>query len=507
MEIQSIQDALLPECREPISLLYVDDEPGLLEICRFFLEQTREFMVDTSESALDALERLTCRHYDIIISDYQMPRMDGLEFLREVRKTNPDLPFIIFTGRGREEVAISALNAGATFYLQKGGDVESQFAELANEIRLAVSKRHSEKELIESERRYRDVVDMQTDFIVRFAPDLRIVFANNAYCRYFSLDKSACIGSKFRPVVPVKEQCDVKEHFAGLTPEKPSGTIVHRILLPEGETRWHQWTTTAIYDPGGNLTEYQSVGQDITEIKHAENLWHTVIDFGSSATIIVEYTGIISYANQAYADLAGYHRIQEVLGRKLADFIMPADLSRMEKYHILRHINPTFVPHRYQFLFLQKSGASRTVTVTAGVIPDTKKTVLSIIDVTGLVEARLKLKQNESFYRFIIDNIQDGYYCVDSSGLIVRISPALAARFGFEQSEILGKNIASLLLDPVDREGILTRIKEQGNVTGYKVSVRKKDATRVMISITGHALSDDDGNTIGIEGIVVDAGQ
>ena len=89
----------------------------------------------------------------------------------------------------------------------------------------------------------------------------------------------------------------------------------------------------------------------------------------------------------------------------------------------------------------------------------------------------------------------------------MRISPALAARFGFEQNEILGKNIDSLLLDPVDREGILARIKEQGNVTGYKVSVRKKDATRVMISITGHALSDDDGNTIGIEGIVVDAGQ
>ena len=59
--------------------------------------------------------------YDAIISDYQIPDMDGIEFLKKVRSSGNSIPFIIFTGKGREEVVIEALNAGADFYLQKGG--------------------------------------------------------------------------------------------------------------------------------------------------------------------------------------------------------------------------------------------------------------------------------------------------------------------------------------------------------------------------------------------------
>jgi len=390
MEIHNVQDTGLPGYHKPISVLYVDDEPALLELCRIYLEKTGEFRIDISESAREALTRLSGGQYDIIISDYQMPQMDGLEFLREVRKTCPDLPFIIFTGRSREEVAISALNAGATFYLQKGGEAAAQFAELANEIRLSVHKQRSEKKLIESERRYRNLVDTQSDFIVRSAPDGSIIFANNAYCRYFSLDKSACIGSVFRPVIPAEEQYNIKELFNGLTPQQPSGTIVHRILLPDGEVRWHEWTTTAIFDPRGKLTEYQSVGRDITEVRQAENLWHTAIDSSSSATAIVEYSGVISYANQVFTDLAGFPLPREVVGMNLDEFIFPDDLPRMEKYHLQRLTGSACAPFRYSFRFCRKDGTIHTVMVTAAAVPDTRKTILSIADMPGLHEPELK---------------------------------------------------------------------------------------------------------------------
>lgn len=504
MEIYNVEDTGLPGNNKPISLLYVDDEPALLELCRIYLEKTGEFRIDTSESAREALTRLLAGQYDIIISDYQMPQMDGLELLREVRKTYPDLPFIIFTGRSREEVAISALNAGATFYLQKGGDVASQFAELANEIRLAVNKQRSEKELIESERRYRNLVDTQSDFIVRSAPDGRIIFANNAYCRYFSLDKSACVGSAFRPVIPAKEQRNIKELFTGLTPERPSGTIVHRILLPEGEIRWHQWTTIAIFDPLGRLTEYQSVGRDITDVKHAENLWHTAIDSSSSATAIVEYSGVISYGNQTFADLAGFPLLQEIVGMNVVEFIFPDDRPRMEKYHNLRHTGSACAPSRYSFRFCRKDGTIHTAMVTAAAVPDTRKTILSIADMPGLHELELKQKQMESLYRLIIDHMHDGYYRIDSSGIVVQIGPGLAARLGFEQTEIIGKSISSLPIDVDNRDEFLSRLREEGIVSGHPGFMQKDDGTRVKISITGHALSPGDSDTGGIEGIVIE---
>ena len=100
-----------------ISVLYVDDEPDLLEIGKLFLEQSEDLHVDTMTSARAALVTLGKVPYDAIISDYQMPEMDGLSFLKEVRAQYTDIPFILFTGRGREEVVIEAMLAGLALYL------------------------------------------------------------------------------------------------------------------------------------------------------------------------------------------------------------------------------------------------------------------------------------------------------------------------------------------------------------------------------------------------------
>lgn len=123
-----------------ITVLFVDDEPPLLDVSRLYLEKTGEIKVDTCYSAEQALEVLRGRVYDVIISDYEMPGMDGISFLKTVRKLGIDTPFIIFTGRGREHVVIEALNSGADFYIQKGGDPRSQFAELIHSVKLAAER-------------------------------------------------------------------------------------------------------------------------------------------------------------------------------------------------------------------------------------------------------------------------------------------------------------------------------------------------------------------------------
>jgi len=124
-----------------ISILYVDDEPVLLELGRTFLESNETFRVETSTSVRDATALLATNQYDVVVSDYQMPDRDGIDFLKYVRANHGDLPFILFTGRGREEVVIEAINNGADFYLQKGGNPVPQFAELSQKIRIVVEKR------------------------------------------------------------------------------------------------------------------------------------------------------------------------------------------------------------------------------------------------------------------------------------------------------------------------------------------------------------------------------
>lgn len=130
-----------------ISALYVDDDPSFLEIGKMFLEQSGIIQITTAISAMTALEAMQERMFDVIISDYEMPGMNGIDLLKRVREKNDIIPFIIFTGRGREDVAIEALNSGASFYLQKDGDPASLFIELINMVNRAVQHAHVAVEL------------------------------------------------------------------------------------------------------------------------------------------------------------------------------------------------------------------------------------------------------------------------------------------------------------------------------------------------------------------------
>ena len=133
---------------DDIRVLYVDDEPELLDLGRIYLEQSGGFAVSTSLSAADSLASRSLMSYDAIIADYQMPGMDGIAFLKNVRQQCGNIPFILFTGRGREDIVIQAINNGADFYLQKGGEPNAQFAELAHKVRQAVARRKSESEIV-----------------------------------------------------------------------------------------------------------------------------------------------------------------------------------------------------------------------------------------------------------------------------------------------------------------------------------------------------------------------
>lgn len=130
-----------------ISILFVDDEPGILDAVRIYLEDTGSCTVDTVQSASLALEKLEEHPYDAVIADYIMPDIDGIGFLQMVRRRFGDIPFILYTGVDREEVLIEAINKGVNFYLQKGGDPLPQFAELLHIIEQAVQKKKAEQEL------------------------------------------------------------------------------------------------------------------------------------------------------------------------------------------------------------------------------------------------------------------------------------------------------------------------------------------------------------------------
>ena len=132
----------------PISVLYIDDETFFLDTCKVYLER-HGIAVTTAISVREALPLLESGMFDVILSDYQIPEINGIEFLRILQKKKNTIPVIIFSGNGSEELLMEAISNGATDYLQKGGDPKSMFAELARKIQV-VSRRCKAEEALKN---------------------------------------------------------------------------------------------------------------------------------------------------------------------------------------------------------------------------------------------------------------------------------------------------------------------------------------------------------------------
>jgi len=176
---------------EPIRVLHVDDDPDFAEMAATFLEREDDrFEVLTATSVDAGLDRLVEAGVDCVVSDYDMPGRNGIEFLETVRSERPKLPFVLFTGRGSEEIASRAISAGVTEYLQKRRGTE-QYTVLANRIANSVRVFRAETAVTRSEERYHNLVDTAPIPIIVFDRRREMVYSNDAAVEFFDADAPA----------------------------------------------------------------------------------------------------------------------------------------------------------------------------------------------------------------------------------------------------------------------------------------------------------------------------
>ncbi|HTY15613.1 MAG TPA: PAS domain S-box protein [Methanoregulaceae archaeon] len=637
------------------SVLYVDDEPSLLEIGQQFLERSGEFRIDTSLSAMEAMEKIEVNLYDAIVSDYQMPGTNGIEFLKQVRALGNPIPFIIFTGRGREEVVIQALNEGADFYIQKGGDPKSQFIELEYKIRLAIERRqtadelsesrqrmrdiidhlpdatvaidlegmviawnqameemtgvpkeqilatrdHSyglpfygkkrpilldlvlkenkeieatyahiarkgsklisetyvpllyggkgaylwfiasplydrhggitgaiesirditdlkraEADLVESEERYRNVIEDQTEFICRFLPDGTHIFVNEAYCRYFGLDREEIIGTRFHPKIHPEDLEMMAGLIASLTVDNPLMTIDQRIIMQDGSTRWQRWVDRAIFNADGSLKEYQSVGRDITETKRIEEVLRSTQEkftkafLASPDAIMISdlKSGKFVEINNATSQIFGYSR-DEMIGKSALD--LGIWVRKEDRDAFISHVKKHGLAERYDIVNRHKSGKLFNASVSADVITlDGRKHLISVVrDITGRKQIEEALRESLQKYRNIVETTPDIIWEIDKSGNFTYVSPQTEKIFGYLPSDLVGKPIFSFIYED-DTSLIRDRLTrhEKGNewLSKFEVRARHRDGRCITIEIHSTPFISPEGILIGFRGICHD---
>ena len=148
------------EFADEIRILHVDDEPRFAEMAATFVQRHDErFVVETATSAGEALDRLEGERFDCVVSDYDMPGQNGIEFLESVRESHPELPFVLFTGKGSEAVASDAISAGVSDYLQKGTGTE-RYSLLANRIDNLVAQFRAQARLEDQAEQQRRVAEL-----------------------------------------------------------------------------------------------------------------------------------------------------------------------------------------------------------------------------------------------------------------------------------------------------------------------------------------------------------
>ena len=214
----------------------------------------------------DAIRSVKTRKPDLVLMDIELiGTMDGIETAEKIQAI-ADIPLVYLTAYTDDTRLAKARLTEPYGYIVKPAHKHV----LHGTIEVALYKHALDRKLKESEERFRNVVEDQTEFICRFLPDSTHIFVNDAYCRYFDRDQKNLIGHMFRPKLHPEDQEIVAQHIASLTPQHPVKNIDQRIILPDGSIRWQRWSDRALFDKKGRVIEYQSVGRDITEQKEAE---------------------------------------------------------------------------------------------------------------------------------------------------------------------------------------------------------------------------------------------
>lgn len=314
-----------------VQILHVDDDPQFADLTKACLEaEGDQFRVRTASSIDEGLDVLAVEAIDCVVSDYEMPESTGIDFLTRVRERSPDLPFILFTGKGSEAVASEAITAGVTDYLQKESGT-SQYTILANRIRNAVEQRRTRQEVEQTRRRLTEVTENIPDCVWMFDrewEDLLFVSGYEAvYNRPVSEIKER--PADFLNVVKADDRELVREKMAELCAGN-SVDLEYR-LSHDDKSRWVWVKGSPIFDDAGNVVRVAGFSRNITdrkaqerELERLSQRYQGYVESTQDIITVLDETREIVYQSAAAADVLGYES-DELLGTDGFSYLHPED--------------------------------------------------------------------------------------------------------------------------------------------------------------------------------------
>ena len=295
---------------ESIRVLHVEDDPAFADLAETVLAGRED--IRAVESACDAESGLALfreGEFDCIVSDYEMPGLNGLGFFERVREIDPGVPFILFTGKGSEEIASAAISAGVTDYVRKGTGRE-QFDMLVNRITNAVARQRAER----SSRAWAQAVESANEGIAIVDSDGHYEKVNEPYAELYGTGPEELVGEHWTKTVP---EAEIERLEGDVFPSLDEGGWSDESVGKRVDgSQYPKHLSLATLSDGGHVC----IIRDITEKRRTvekeqrkAELFDVIFEESPDLIDIHDEEGRIVAVNEQACELLGYDR-EELIG-------------------------------------------------------------------------------------------------------------------------------------------------------------------------------------------------
>jgi PAS domain S-box-containing protein len=499
--------------KSPIRVLAVDDEADICTLTKRFLEMSEALEVDTVCSVREALAELAKKRYDVIVSDYQMPEEDGIQFLKSLRAADNTVPFILFTGKGREEVVIEALNNGADSYLQKGGKSVPQYAELEHRIRVVVQRHRGEEALRESEKRYCAILNQAADGILIHDKTGQIIDVNRKSCQSLGYTREELLSKNIEDIDPTANQERNSELWKA-TLAGESYTFESHQVRKDGNSIPVEVTLGSVHLPDGSAI--LGIVRDITErkqseeaLRESEEKYRTLVLYSGDPIFSFNPDETYRFVNEAFAKPFG-KRPEDILG-KTPHALFPYDEAE-QRLTLVRRVFQSGEKGEIEVKVVTSTGEVTCYLTIVDPIKDEKGKVLFVSciskNITERKRAEEELRKNEKKYRLITNNIADVVSVMGMDRRFTYVSPSIKGLRGFTAEEAVEQSLDQVFT-PESMRIVLSTMSEEmelessGNADPDRTRLLeleeyRKDGSTIWVSNNISFMHDENGQPMGI---------